>query len=83
MTWKEFLRPDTRKISIFVILISLILIKPSIVLFLYYGKLLTPSEYGSRLSNFSFTTVLLVLDLIYSYFVALFIVWIHNKLGKK
>jgi len=83
MPWKEFLRPDARKITIFAILLSLIFIKPSIVVFSFSGKFLTPSEYGKLLIDVSFTTFLLVLDLVYLYFVSLLIVWIYSKLGKK
>ena len=69
MNWKHFLKPDWKKIAIFLVLF--------VLTFYLFGKTLTCT--GDECSNYPITIVLLVS----SYILSCLIVWIYTKVRKK
>lgn len=93
MNWKEFLKPDWRKIVIFVILFVMLIIIAN----LYPPKLIPswlenlniifyfPDFFIFEILKLSISTVifLFILDLIYWYLLSCLIVWVYDKVKKK
>ena len=76
MSWKELFKPDEKKIIVFIIIfLTVFFIRPSTILgqilFYYYAKTSTPSEFGQFLTSYgSIFWILIILDVIYFYFIA-------------
>ena len=77
MNWKEFLKPNWKKIIIFVIIFIITHTEeiPSVWKYVYQQVLI---NYGA----ISFTFILII-DALIIYFLSCLIVWIYDKVKKK
>lgn len=91
MNWKEFLKPDWRKILLFVILSILLSAIPNFVIEIpvfcglsfgiplpFYCSLILPFDF-----NGGFVITNLFVDIIFWYLLSCLIVWIYGKLKKE
>ena len=96
MNWKGFLKPDWKKIIIFIILLIIFLpfkyVVSAALPIIWAGRGLPLPIYIDILVgegmvwttiNYPLLGVLLIIDLIFWYFLSCFIVWIYDKVKKK
>jgi Sec-independent protein secretion pathway component TatC len=89
MNLKQFLKPDWRKIAVFVILSIILFItpwpEPGCCDFPYYQGFLLPVYFQGGFAGFpkTFIPTNFVIDVIIWYLLSCLIVWIYDKVKKK
>lgn len=83
MNWKEFLKPDKKKLIAFFVMLVCIFITPGLFINIYVLKNLTSLEAAQLNMNPWYVYSIIFVDIVYWYVIFCFALWIYYNMKKK